>query len=192
MGISEMSMEEEYKEQQKRDFANRKAWMIDHFYEGAIMERGHRIMGDRSRRLYSRLGVVVVALTTVVGTSAFANLAEWGQSKVLVTVAVGLLSVLSAVLAALQTFLQYNDDAKGHVVIAGDIAKVISLYRYLLTLPDEKVEDDRLYDLNNEFSELMKKDPPVPLDVKDAARRELEREWGGKLLQLDGLWVSKP
>src|SRR5207248_2656116 len=67
----------------------------------------------RARQLYRMhiaLGVPVVILSTIVGTSVFASLgqrvAPWAQ------ITVGLVSVLATVLAALQTFLRFSDQAE--------------------------------------------------------------------------------
>jgi hypothetical protein len=55
----------------------------------------------------------VVALTTVVGTSVFATLSRTHVNTGL-QVAVGMLSVLAAVLASLQTFLRFGERAEKH------------------------------------------------------------------------------
>jgi hypothetical protein len=89
----------------------------------AAAEIGHRQMSGRMQRRYLLLGVPVVVLTTVVGTSVFASLQRstssgdttwptWG-SLVIATI-----SIAAAVLSSLQTFLRYSARAEGHRIAA--------------------------------------------------------------------------
>lgn len=64
-----------------------------------------------------RFGVPVVALTTLVGTTVFATLQKPDVNLGL-RIAVGMISVLAAVLASLQTFLRFGERAEKHRVAA--------------------------------------------------------------------------
>ena len=64
-----------------RDAAPTFVWddQIEHLYESwhrrvAAAEHGHRLMADRLRRRHLLIGIPVVVLTTLVGTSAFASM----------------------------------------------------------------------------------------------------------------------
>jgi len=59
------------------------------------------------------LGLPVISITAIVGTSVFASLTVAAVSPLL-RVAVGSLSVLAAVLAALQTFFKFAERAEKH------------------------------------------------------------------------------
>jgi hypothetical protein len=90
-------------------------------------------MADRMRHRYLFLGVPVVALTTIVGTSVFASLQDANVSAT-VRVIVGSTSILAAVISSLQTFLRYGARSEGHRVAAiryetlrRDMAKVLAL-----------------------------------------------------------------
>jgi len=72
----------------------------------------HNMSAARFYRLNYLLGVPVVGLSAVVGTSVFATLQR--QVDPFLQVLVGMTSVLAAVLASLQTFLKYNDRASKH------------------------------------------------------------------------------
>ena len=75
----------------------------------AAAEHGHRLMADRLRRRYLLLGISVVVLTTLVGTSAFASISKAQGNSIqgfeidpdIVLLAVGTISVLAAVLSSL-------------------------------------------------------------------------------------------
>src|SRR5437660_67037 len=80
----------------------------------SVLAYAHVLARDQSEKRHYQLGVPVVILTALVGTSAFANLSDLGQNKIWVGVITGALSILATVLAALQTFLDYGGDAKAH------------------------------------------------------------------------------
>ena len=69
-----------------------------------------------------QLGVPVVVLTTIVGTSVFATL----QEEVTTTwrIAVGTISVIAAVLASVQTFLRFAERAEQHRAAAENWAAI--------------------------------------------------------------------
>ena len=63
-------------------------------------------------RLHLYLGLPVIALSTIVGTSVFASLQESTQKDSRLQITIGLLSVAAAVLSGLQTFLGYAERAE--------------------------------------------------------------------------------
>jgi hypothetical protein len=105
------------------------AWddRVEHLFRSwlrrvAAAESGHRRMAGQMWHRYLALGIPVVVLTTVVGTSVFASLSttEGGDSttSIQVRVIVGTVSLLAAVLSSLQTFLGYSVRSEGHRVAA--------------------------------------------------------------------------
>jgi hypothetical protein len=129
---------------------------IEDLYESwhrrvAAAEHGHRLMADRLRLRYLLLGIAVVVLTALVGTSAFASINEargdsiqgLGLDPDIVLVLVGTISVLAAVLSSLQTFLRYATRAEGHRIAAlryetlrRDMATTLALPRAARGQPD--------------------------------------------------------
>lgn len=81
------------------------------------VEAGHYRMADHLSRSNIRLGIPVVVLSTLIGTSVFATLQK--QVNFPVRVLVGVLSLVAAVLASLQTFLRYAERAEKHRHAAG-------------------------------------------------------------------------
>jgi len=73
---------------------------------------GHQRQADRFRTLSLVLGIPVVVLTTLVGTSAFAAVTH-GADKT-ARLLVGVVSIVAAVLASIQTFLGYGQAAERH------------------------------------------------------------------------------
>ncbi len=119
---------------------------VEHLYHAwhrrvAAAEAGHGFMADRMRRRSLLLGVPVVVLTTIVGTSVFASLQD-ADVPTSVRVIVGSISILAAVISSLQTFLRYGARSEGHRVAAiryetlrRDMAKVLALPREAKTEP---------------------------------------------------------
>lgn len=77
----------------------------------------HYALASSLARSNIRFGVPVVALTTFVGTTVFATL-QRPEVSLGLRIAVGLISVLAAVLASLQTFLRFGERAEKHRVAA--------------------------------------------------------------------------
>jgi hypothetical protein len=81
-----------------------------------IRDTAHYQMALRLRRQERFLGIPVIILTTIVGTAIFASLQN--QAAVIWRIATGLLSVLAATLAALQTFFNFSGEAERHESVA--------------------------------------------------------------------------
>ncbi len=82
----------------------------------SAVEAGHFAMADHLTRSNLRLGIPVVVLSTVIGTSVFATLGE--SVSLPLRILVGFLSVGAAVLASLQTFLRLGERSEKHRVAA--------------------------------------------------------------------------
>ncbi len=83
----------------------------------AAAEAGHRQSSDRLRRGSLLLGIPVVVLTTIVGTSVFASL-NTADVQIGLRALVGSLSILAAALSSLQTFLRLGTRAEAHRIAA--------------------------------------------------------------------------
>ena len=108
------------------------------------------------------LGIPVVALSAIVGTATFATLAH--DVNVGVRIAAGMLSVIAAVLASVQTFLRFGARAERHRVAAErwsairrEIEKVLSLPPELLGSPKDVLDD-----VNARMDEAAEKSPAMP------------------------------
>ena len=148
-----------------RDTAPKIEWddSIEDLYETwlrrvAAAEHGHRLMADRLRRRHLLIGIPVVVLTTLVGTSAFVSISKAQGNSIqgleidadIVLVVVGTISVLAAVLSGLQTFLRYATRAEGHRIAAlryetlrRDMATKLALPREARGQPDRDLDTAR-------------------------------------------------
>lgn len=69
-------------------------------------KKKHYNARDRYRRRHTRLGVAVVVITSIMGTSVFASLSE--NALLGARIITGVLVVVAAVLAGLQTFFNFG------------------------------------------------------------------------------------
>ena len=82
-----------------------------------IAQAAHYQEANRFRKLHYWLGVPVVILSTTVGTGVFATLSDKDLPDLL-TIFLGLVSITAAVLASLQTFLNYSERSSKHLKAA--------------------------------------------------------------------------
>jgi hypothetical protein len=136
--------------------ANRAVWDDDmeSLYESwhrrsAAAEAGHRRMAERMRRRYVMIGIPIVVLTTIVGTSVFASLQHETVSTPL-RILVGSLSILAAVMSSLQAFLRYGTRAEGHRIatiryetLRRDMSETLAIPRGSRTDPVRELDSVR-------------------------------------------------
>lgn len=86
---------------------------------------------ERPRRRQLQLGIPVVIVSSLVGTAVFA---DWAKEPILKW-GVGGISILAAVLASLQTFLKFGENATLHGVAADWFAAIRREIEETLALP---------------------------------------------------------
>jgi hypothetical protein len=91
--------------------------LLDEWHDrAAATAETHYALASRLGLRNAQLGIPVVVLTTFVGTSVFATLQD--QVNASLRIFIGIVSVLAAVLASLQTFLRLAERAEKHRVAA--------------------------------------------------------------------------
>ena len=88
-----------------------------------VAQMAHYRLASRLRKSNVWLGLPVIVFTTAIGTSVFATLSEKDPPG-LVRVTVGAVSVLAAILAAIQTFFNFASRADQHVLAADWYASI--------------------------------------------------------------------
>lgn len=99
-------------------------------------QTAHYKVASQLRRRNVWLGLPVVILTTVVGTSLFATLNE-DRLAITLRVIVGAISVGAAVLAGIQTFFSFAHRADQHVLAADWYAAIRRKIEQLQAIPKE-------------------------------------------------------
>jgi hypothetical protein len=134
----------------------------------------HYELASRLSLANIRFGVPVVVLTTFVGTSVFATLGR-DDVDLWLRIGVGMISVLAAVLASLQTFLRFGERAEQHRNAAEQWASV-------------RREIDQMLALHPKY-ESSRGDPQPPLD--DLRRRMTEIAMQSPEMGVQGVWRPK-
>jgi hypothetical protein len=96
--------------------------LTDWHLRATAAQFGYQSKAQRSRRANLALGIPVVALTTIVGTSVFAALTRDPTEQV--KFLAGAVTILAAVLAAIQTFLAYAQVTENNRVAASRYAMI--------------------------------------------------------------------
>lgn len=140
-------------------------------------QRAHYLAALRFSRFNLWLGVSVVLLSTSVGTAVFVSLEA--RPEPAIQVLVGLCSLLAGVLAALQTFLGFEEKAEKHR-IAG--AKYGALGRELEEILNAERNDflAALPSVRRSLDELALESPHVPLSIFRRAGFPLRKSRRGR------------
>jgi hypothetical protein len=135
--------------------------LTDWYQRVVVTQCAHYLSADHFGRRKYWLGIPAAALSTIVGTSVFATIAN--QPALWVQIAVGLLSVAAAVLAALQTFLGYAERAEKHR-LAG--AKYGALGRELEQLrAANSCTEDQISEVRQRLDNLASESPNNPISI---------------------------
>ena len=124
-------------------------------------QHAHYYLAARLKKQNLALGIPVVIFTTVVGTSLFASMASTASESAAKSfpgwarMLIGTISILAAVLAAIQTFLRFAERSERHAQAADWYASIRREIEELLALPASKRGD--------------------PKKVLDALRKELNK-----------------
>jgi hypothetical protein len=124
----------------------------------------HYALCTRLSRSNIRFGVPVVILTTFVGTSVFATLQH--HVNVGLRITVGMVSVLAAVLASLQTFLRFGERAEKHrtaaeawAALRRDMEAMIALHP---TYPESRGDPKNYLDeVRQKFAQIAQQSPEM-------------------------------
>lgn len=149
--------------------------VTDWFRRARENQFAHYACGNYFSRMNYWLGIPTIGLTTAVGTAVFATMESQtiGELKI----AIGLISILASVLAALQTFLGLAERAEKHRLTAAGYAAVRRQLEFLKTFPmeNEKELTQRLESIKQEIDSLAKTAPEVP-----------EKIWNKQVMKLKG------
>jgi hypothetical protein len=161
--------------------------MDDILRQAADYERNYSIVGRahylESGRLAARnrwLGIPVVIITAVVGTTIFGTLNE--NPDPALRIAAGLISLLGTVLSSLQTTLGYAQAAERHKAAGARyraIARRVKTFalKYRAAPTDQRHSAiAELESLNKELEDLAAESPNVPDSSYEKAAREYEAD----------------
>ena len=142
----------------------------------AAAEEVHFDVAEELSRRNLFLGIPVVVLSAIVGTSLFASVSGDGVD-VWIRIAAGTVSLIAGVLASIQTFLRFGARAEQHRVAAERWAAVKREIEKVRALPAEQVGDanELLDDIKTRMDQAADKAPPMPKRRWNRALAKQER-----------------
>lgn len=138
---------------------------------------GHYEAANRCERLNLWLGIPVVILSALVGTSVFSALRS-ETTPAWAKIVVGLVSILVAILGSLQTFLRFSERGEKHRIAGASFAALHKEVDQLLVLSpnsDPKLEA-AMTSLRTRWDKLSKESPTIPRDIY-ARHKALEESY---------------
>lgn len=144
------------------------------------MGYGHYTAGRQATRKHVVLGLPVVVLTAIVGTSIFATLSD--NPAVPWKIITGLVSLSATVLAALQTFFGFSEHAEKHKLAGaryGALRRDIELFALKYRNADQSHRDQALAELEaltKRLSQLAGDSPDLPDELYDQAVRRFREK----------------
>lgn len=149
--------------------------VLDQWYERtSVVAVGHYRAAQRYSRAHLGLAVPTVILSAAVGTAVFATLQQ--QSCFWLQFTVGAVSVVAAILTALQSTLRYQELAEKHRGAGAKynaIGREIELLRTYSEIDAEKIED-----LRTRIDSLAFESPHIPRAVHQHMEAEKVNQWG--------------
>lgn len=160
-------------------------------YRVCRIQFAHYDAATHFERLNLVLGIPVIILSTVVGTTVFATLAE-SSTSIRTQLLVGLMSVLAAVLASLQTFLRFSERAEKHRACGAKYAGLKAELEIVQALPRETSEmKEFLESFCARWGALHSESPTIPDRIYAKATAKVESVKGELEIVTSGLISEK-
>lgn len=143
----------------------------------SIMNRAHWFAAKRYQRLSRALGIPVVVLTTATGTAIFVSFESGGAPERL-RVAAGIFALIAAVLAGLQTFLNYSELSERHRTAAVAWGPIRRQCELMKNAPPESTEDLKrgIEEIDLVWAEAEKSSPSIPNDIYESAQEKQSKD----------------
>jgi hypothetical protein len=152
--------------------------MADEFQNHlAVGGTAHYIAADRRSRQYTGLGLPVVVITSIVGTSVFATIEN--NPEVGWKILVGIVSLLAAVLSAAQTLFRFSERAQEHKSAGAAYARLRREVQ-LFKLKYPKGDGDRsaalreLAQINDRIGDLAESSPQLDYRFREKVHKKHE------------------
>lgn len=149
--------------------------VLSQWYERiSVVAVGHYRAALKYSKFHFWLALPTVALSAVVGTAVFATLQQ--QSCFWLQLLVGAMSVLAAILTALQSTLRYQELAEKHRGAGAKYNSVGREIELMMALPE--IDIARVEELRARIDFLAQESPHIPQSVHEHMRVEQVNQWG--------------
>jgi len=126
-----------------------------------LSRQAHYDSANYYSRLHLWFGIPVIALTTLVGTGAFASLQE--SPNITLRLLAGILGVISAILASLQTFFNYQGLGEKHRNSANKYSALVREMEMHIQMPVAYADMAKLVDeWRIKYDSVQEESPSVP------------------------------
>ena len=152
-----------------------------------IAQRGHYQDASQLKRKNHFLGIPVVILATVVGAGVFTSIET--NPSLYTQITTGLLSLLAAILASLQTFLNYSEKSEKHLNAARRLTGLKKEIEEILTVykdNEEKIVESVSY-IRNTWEEITNTAPLISDKHFEKFFREMSGRWWRRLLSCSAM-----
>ncbi|MBW4639779.1 MAG: DUF4231 domain-containing protein [Gloeocapsa sp. UFS-A4-WI-NPMV-4B04] len=136
-----------------------------------IVLAGHHEAAGRFQSLHNWIGIPTIILSTLVGTSIFATLQE--KPNISLKIAAGIASVMSAILASLQTFLRFEERAERHRKAGNNYSVLMRELEQETAFPTQNSEELEKFvtNLRERWNQLNAESPTIPRDIWQRVNR---------------------
>lgn len=149
--------------------------VLNEWYErSSVVAVGHYRAALRYARIHLALAIPTIILSAAVGTAVFATLQQ--QSCFWLQFVVGAMSVIAAILTALQSTLRYQELAEKHRGAGAKYNAIGREIELLRTYPE--VNAEKIEDLRARIDSLAFESPHIPQAVHQHMQAEKVNQWG--------------
>jgi len=149
--------------------------IINQWYNGVrIRHKAHFVLASKYERRNLWFGFPIVILTAITGTSIFASFES--SPEPWMKILVGCLSILAAVLASLQTFLGYNQEAEQHKNAATKFGALRRELEERISLDQYQIDKIFIEDFRKRWDSLEQESPNIPSIIYDKYKHYYERK----------------
>lgn len=136
--------------------------LSDWYHQASINRDINAKRAQYNRKLHYWLGIPVVIFSSIVGSAAFTQINQTGNNNI--RIIAGLLSILSAILAGLQTFLGFGGSAEKYRAVGIGYEQLANEIEKLQALPVNLRGglSDRINSLENRLNALAQGSPEIP------------------------------
>jgi hypothetical protein len=167
--------------------------LTDWFRRARESQRTHYECGTRFSRFNYFLGIPTIVLSTAVGTAVFASVQKEAVSTE-IKIVIGLVSILAAVLASLQTFLGFAQRADRHRIAGAGYGAVRRSLEVLKSFPPtDPAELKRIVgEIQKQMNSLAESAPEVPAALKMKIDRELKSRAHKRIFNVPAVSTAQP
>lgn len=139
-----------------------------------VSQKAHHFAAARCDRSGKWLGITTIVLTSVAGTTLFANLDSSERYQDITRLIVGLLSVAAAVFASPQTFLGYSEKSEKHRAAAAKYGAVGREIELALASPEFR-NFSNIESIRTKIDSLAIETPNAPISLYRRAWANVEK-----------------